>query len=180
MDIFDYLEEMQVELFQKSFEEIEAKYYQLCSTIAGDNVAERIRNINLDILQTKLKSSLPKALYIANEQSVEAIYFEYDMDNEWESTFFVCDEYSSLSEEDDDWDSEWIAEIEGPINREFAQIYQENGFDETEKAKAKAVTLFLVIRTVTALGTVAQSMKVNVPPLCIGFHDQDPIMRIKE
>ncbi len=177
MDIFDYLEEMQVELFQKSFEEIEAKYYRLCSTIAGDNVAEMIRSINLDILQTKLKSSLKKALYIANEQSVEAIYFEYDMDNEWESTFFVCDEYNSLSEEDDDWASDWIAEIEGPINSEFAQIYQENGFDTTEKAKA--VTLFLVIRTVTALGAVAQSMKVNVP-LCIGFHDQDPIMRIKE
>lgn len=177
MDIFDYLEEMQVELFQKSFEEIEAKYYRLCSTIAGDNVAERIRSINLDILQIKLKSSLKKALYIANEQSVEAIYFEYDMDNEWESTFFVCDEYNSLSEEDDDWASDWIAEIEGPINSEFAQIYQENGFDTTEKSKA--VTLFLVIRTVIALGEVSQSMKVNVP-LCIGFHDQDPIMRIKE
>ncbi|MEI4529357.1 hypothetical protein [Priestia megaterium] len=177
MDIFDYLEEMQVELFQKSFEEIEAKYYLLCSTIAGDNVAARIRNISLDILQTQLKSSLQEALNIANEQSVEAIYFEYDMENDWESTFFVCDEYSSLSEDDDDWASEWIDEIEGPINKEFAQIYQENGFDTTEKAKA--VTLFLVIRTVTALGTVAQSMKVNVP-LCIGFHDQDPIMRIKE
>lgn len=177
MDIFDYLEEMQVELFQKSFEEIEDKYYRLCSTIAGDNVAERIRNVNLDILQTKLKSSLQKALYIENKQSIEAIYFEYDMDNEWESTFFICDEYSSLSEENDDWASEWIAEIEGPINREFAQIYQENGFDATEKAKA--VTLFLVIRTVTALGTVAQDVTVNVP-LCIGFHDQDPIMRIKE
>lgn len=177
MDIFDYLEEMQVELFQKSFEEIEAKYYRLCSTIAGDNIAARIRNISLDIFQTKLKSSLQEALHIVNEQSVEAIYFEYDMDNEWESTFFVCDEYGSLSEGDDDWASEWIGEIEGPINKEFAQIYQENGFDATEKAKV--VTLLLVIRTVTALGTVAESMKVNVP-LCIGFHDQDPIMRIKE
>ncbi|MCM3016667.1 hypothetical protein M3582_01095 [Priestia megaterium] len=177
MDIFDYLEEMQVELFQKSFEEIEAKYYRLCSTIAGDNIAARIRNISLDIFQTKLKSSLQEALHIANKQSVEAIYFEYDMDNEWESTFFICDEYSSLSEGDDDWASEWIGEIEGPLNKELAQIYQENGFDATEKAKV--VTLLLVIRTVTALGTVAESMKVNVP-LCIGFHDQDPIMRIKE
>jgi hypothetical protein len=177
MDIFDYLEEMQVELFQKSFEEIEAKYYRLCSTIAGDNIAARIRNISLDIFQTKLKSSLQEALHIANKQSVEAIYFEHDMDNEWESTFFICDEYSSLSEGDDDWASEWIGEIEGPLNKELAQIYQENGFDATEKAKV--VTLLLVIRTVTALGTVAESMKVNVP-LCIGFHDQDPIMRIKE
>ncbi|MCG0050770.1 hypothetical protein [Priestia aryabhattai] len=177
MDIFDYLDEIQIELFQKSFKEIEAKYYGLCSTIAGDDVATRINNINLDILQTQLKSSLQEVLHIVNEQSGEAIYFEYDMENDWESTFFVCDEYNSLSDEDDDWASDWIDEIQGPINKEFARIYQENGFDATEKVKA--VTLFLVVRTVTALGKVSQSMKVNVP-LCIGFHDQDPIMRIKE
>ncbi|MDN3233149.1 hypothetical protein [Priestia megaterium] len=177
MNIFEYLDEIQAELFQKSFEEIEAKYYEVCSTIAGIDIEKRIRNINLDIYQTQLRSSLYEALHIVNEQSIEAIYFEYDMENDWESTFFVCDEYSSLSEEDDDWASDWIEEVEGPINKEFAYIYQENGFDSTEKAKA--VTLFLVVRTVIAFGTVAQSMKVNVP-LCIGFHDQDPIMRIKE
>ena len=177
MDIFDYLEEMQVELFQKSFEEIEAKYYRLCSTIAGDNIAARIRNISLDIFQTKLKSSLQEALHIANEQSVEAIYFEYDMDNDWESTFFICDGYSSLFEEDDDWASDWIEEIEGPSNKEFAQIYQENGFDATEKARI--ITLFLIVRTLVAFAKAVKNIKVDVP-LCVGFHDQDPIMRITE
>ena len=177
MNIFDYLEELQAELFEKSYEEMEAKYYELCSTTVKGNAAERIHNISLDTFQKQVKSSLQEAVHIVNEQSAKAIYFEYDMDNDWESTFFICDGYSSLFEEDDDWASDWIEEIEGPSNKEFAQIYQENGFDATEKAKA--ITLFLIVRTLVAFGTVAKSIKLNVP-LCIGFHDQDPIMRIKE
>ncbi|MDT0145988.1 hypothetical protein Q9R38_05685 [Priestia aryabhattai] len=177
MNIFDCLDELQAELFEKSYEEIEAKYYELCSTQVEGNEAERIHNINLDTFQMKVKSSLQEAVCIVNEQSAKAIYFEYDMDNDWESTFFIYDGYSSLIEEDDDWASDWIDEMEGPNNKEFAQIYQENGFDATEKARA--ITLFLIVRTLVAFGTVAKSMKLNVP-LCIGFHDQDPIMRIKE
>ncbi|MCA1052863.1 hypothetical protein LCM14_23870 [Priestia aryabhattai] len=177
MNIFDCLDELQAELFEKSYEEMEAKYYELCSITVKGNAAERIHNISLDTFQTQIKSSLQEAVRIVNEQSAKAIYFEYDMDSGWESTFFICDGYSSLIEEDDDWASDWIDEIEGPSNKEFAQIYQENGFDATEKAKA--ITLFLIVRTLVAFGTVAKSMKLNVP-LCIGFHDQDPIMRIKE
>ncbi len=72
---------------------------------------------------------------------------------------------------------ESIEEIEGPSNKEFAQIYQENGFGATERAKA--ITLFLIGRTLVAFWIAANSIKIDVP-LCIGFHDQDPIMRIKE
>jgi len=42
-------------LFKESIEEIEAKYYELCSTVVEGNTAKRIRNINLDTFQTQLK-----------------------------------------------------------------------------------------------------------------------------
>src|SRR6478736_7269784 len=112
MNIFDCLDELQAELFEKSYEEMEAKYYKLCSTQVEGNEAERIHNINLDTFQMQVKVSLQEAVRIVNEQSAKAIYFEYDMDNDWESTFFICDGYSSLFEEDDDWASDWIEEIE--------------------------------------------------------------------
>jgi len=177
MNIFDCLDELQAALFEKSYEEMEVKYYELCSTQVEGNEVDRIYNINLDTFQTQVKSSLQEAMRIVNEQSAKAIYFEYDMDNDWESTFFICDGYSSLFEEDDDWASDWIEEIEGPSNKEFAQIYQENGFDATEKARI--ITLFLIVRTLVAFSKSVKNIKVDVP-LCIGFHDQDPIMRIKE
>jgi hypothetical protein len=177
MNIFDCLDELQAELFEKSYEEMEVKYYELCSTNVESNEAERIHNINLDTFQMKVKSSLEEAVHIANEQSAKAIYFEYDMDNDWESTFFICDGYSSLFEEDEDWASDWIEEIEGPSNKEFAQVYKENGFDTTEKARV--IALFLIVRTLIAFAKAVKNIKVDIP-LCIGFHDQDPIMRIKE
>ncbi|WP_176344223.1 hypothetical protein [Priestia aryabhattai] len=177
MNIFDCLDELQAELFEKSYEEIEARYYELCSTQVEGNEAERIHNINLDTFQMQVKSSLQEAVCIVNEQSAKAIYFEYDMDNDWESTFLICDGYSSLFEEDDDWASDWIEEIEGPSNKEFAQVYKENGFDATEKARV--ITLLLIVRTLVAFAKAVKNIKVDVP-LCIGFHDQDPIMRIKE
>ena len=55
MDIFNCLDELQVELFQGSTGEIEAKYYELCSTVVEGDTAKRIRNINLDTFQTQLK-----------------------------------------------------------------------------------------------------------------------------
>jgi hypothetical protein len=51
---------------------------------------------------------------------------------------------------------ESIEEIEGPSNKEFAQIYQENGFGATEKAKT--ITLFLVGRTLVAFWIASKSM----------------------
>lgn len=97
MNIFDCLDELQGELFEKSYEEMEAKYYELCSTNVEGNEAERIHNINLDTFQTQVKSSLQEAVHIVNAQSAKAIYFEYDMDSDWESTFlFVMDIVVSL------------------------------------------------------------------------------------
>ncbi|HWL25088.1 MAG TPA: hypothetical protein VNR38_15315 [Ureibacillus sp.] len=55
MNIFDCLDDLQVELFQKSVGEIEAKYYELCSTVAEGNTAKRIGNINLDTFRIQLK-----------------------------------------------------------------------------------------------------------------------------
>ncbi|HWO97380.1 MAG TPA: hypothetical protein VNM45_13820 [Bacillus sp. (in: firmicutes)] len=177
MEIYEYLDQIQTELLDHSWEEIEAKYYDLCSKLAGEEQAKRIRNIDLDSFQNKLNDALQVSLHTADKHSAAAIYFEYDMDNDWQSVFFICDDYTMLSEEDDDWASDWISEVEGPDLKEFARIYAENGFDGTEKAIG--TTLYLVVKTVTVFGSVVESRKNNMP-ICIGFHDQDPIMRIQE
>ncbi|MBJ7950017.1 hypothetical protein [Bacillus cereus group sp. N24] len=175
MEIYDYLDQMQAELLKHSWLEIEEKYYELCSKLVGKEQAKRIQNINLDLFQSKLKDAFSTSLHIANQNSAEAIYFEYDMDNDWNSTFFICDEYTKLSEEDDDWASDWISEVEGPDLKEFAQIYNENRFDNNEKALG--TTLYLIARTVVTFKKIIATIHI---PICIGFHDQDPIMRIQE
>jgi hypothetical protein len=177
MKIYEYLDQIQTELLDHSWQEIETKYYALCSKLAGEEQAKRIQNIDLNVFQSKLNDALYAALHTADEHSAAAIYFEYDMDNDWQSVFFICDDYTTLSEEDDDWASDWISEVEGPNLKEFAGIYAENGFDDTNKALG--TTLYLIVRTVAVFGMVVESVKNNIP-VCIGFHDQDPIMRIQE
>ena len=177
MEIYKYFDQIQTELLDHPWQEIEKKYYDLCSKSAGEEQAKRIRNIDLDSFQSKLNDALHVLLQTADKDSTAAIYFEYDMDNDWQSILFICDDYSTLSEEDDDWASDWISEVGGPDLKEFARIYAENGFNGTDKALW--TTLYLVVRTVTVFGRVVKSVKTNIP-ICIGFHDQDPIMRIQE
>ena len=60
--------------------------------------------------------------------------------------------------------------------------YSITSIEELKKIDNKIAlwtTLYLVVRTVTVFGRVVKSVKTNMP-ICIGFHDQDPIMRIQE
>lgn len=165
MDIFQYLEGMQGDVFSLSVSQIESKYYDICSTLASSEHAERIKLIPLDLYKESMRIGLKEA---------KAIYFEYDLDNEWDSQFYICDDYMFLEEDDEDWASDWTDEIEGPSLGELADIYGENGFDSDKRAVG--ITLYLIARTVCSFISACSGVQSNIP-ICIGFHDQDPIIR---
>ncbi|SCM95867.1 Uncharacterized protein BWINRASL_03115 [Bacillus mycoides] len=174
MDIFQYLEEMQEDIFSLSVEQIEVKYYDICSTLASSAHAEQIKSIPLDSYKEGMRIGLKEALEITASEETKAIYFEYDLDNEWDSQFYICDDYMFLEEEDEDWASDWTDKIEGPSLGELAAIYGENGFDSDRKSVG--ITLYLIARTVCSFISACSGIQSNLP-ICIGFHDQDPIMR---
>ncbi|PGO26251.1 hypothetical protein CN984_18235 [Bacillus cereus] len=174
MDIFQYLEEMQEDVFSLSVPQIESKYYDVCRTLASSEDAERIKLIPLDLYKESMRIGLKEALEIAESEEAKAIYFEYDLDNEWDSQFYVCDDYIPLEEEDDDWACEWTCDIEGPRSVELADLYGENDFDSDEKAVG--ITLYLIAKTVCSFISACSGVQSNIP-ICIGFHDQDPIIR---
>ncbi|MEI4623965.1 hypothetical protein [Bacillus cereus] len=130
MGIYEYLDQIQTELLDHSWQEIEVKYYDLCSKLAGEEQAKRIRNIDLDAFQNKLNDTLYTSIHTADKHSAAAIYFEYDMDNDWQSVFFICNDYTALLEEGDDWASDWINEVEVPNLNGFARIYAESGYHD--------------------------------------------------
>lgn len=175
MDIFEYLEELQEDIFSLHVSQIESKYYEICVTLSSTNDAKRIQSVSLDVYKRKLSFGLYEALIIAKEESSEAIYYEYDLDNHWGGHFFVCDDYLPLKEQDDDWACDWTNEVEGPQFLEFAEMYSKNGFDTNQKAIGN--TLYLIARTVCCFISVCNKRKSNIP-ICIGFHGQDPIMRM--
>ncbi|MGG3801484.1 hypothetical protein [Metabacillus fastidiosus] len=94
MEIYQYLDQIQTELLNHSWKEIEIKYYKLFSELAGKEQAQRIRDIDLNAFRNELNEALCTSLHIADQNSAAALYFEYDMENDWKSSFFICNDYT--------------------------------------------------------------------------------------
>ncbi|MBG9580495.1 hypothetical protein ABE42_15115, partial [Bacillus thuringiensis] len=90
MDIFQYLEEMQEDVFSLAVEQIEAKYYDICCMLASTEYAERIKVIDVESYKVSIRVGLDAAVEMATNEEAKAIYFEYDLDNEWTSQFYIC------------------------------------------------------------------------------------------
>jgi uncharacterized protein YndB with AHSA1/START domain len=179
-NIYDYLYELHLDLQDTSISEIERKYYKICSKLAGAGTANKIQQMDVSDYVHQLKLGLEQAIMNAvTEPNTKAIYFEYDMDNQWESSFFLCTDYDQPEEENEEWACEWEIDLKGPSFLPFSELYELNGFDDDDFAMGS--TMYLVARTVAAFAQAYDELSVKSHvPVCIAFHDQDPIYRILE
>lgn len=177
MDIYYYLEKIQLDIFSMTIGEMEKKYFVLCREECGEEHAAAIKEVDLKGYISKLESSLLKMLHNNNINSFKALYFEYDLDDNWDSCLYACDHYLKLVEEDEDWASEWVYEVSGPSQTLFSDLYAKYGFDSSEEAMFS--TLYLIARTICAYKAAVTKFNLSLP-ICIAFHDQDPIMRLQE
>ncbi|WP_338754360.1 hypothetical protein [Bacillus sp. FJAT-52991] len=175
--IYDYLDDIQYDIFSLDSKALEKKYFEICKHTVNKDIAKKIQQVDLNNYIASLTEKFQQTLQHSDIKNIKAIYFEYDIDNKWEGTFFLCPEYISLSEEDDDWASDWIEVIDGSSLPEFSEIYdQYGGFEEDDEA---GVTIYLIVRTILAFMASVQFFNTDIP-VCIAYHDQDPIIRIKE
>lgn len=58
VDIFQYLEEMQEDVFSLAVEQIEAKYYDICCMLASTEYAERIKVIDVESYKVSIRVGL--------------------------------------------------------------------------------------------------------------------------
>ena len=65
MDIFQYLEEMQEDVFSLAVEQIEAKYYDICCMLASTEYAERIKVIDVESYKVSIRVGLDAAVEMA-------------------------------------------------------------------------------------------------------------------
>jgi hypothetical protein len=178
VDIYEHISQMKPFIASNDWEHLEHAYRTLAAQLAGAQQAARIAALDFASYQSRLSPFVVDAVMGAEVLKARAVYFEYDLDNLWQSGFFLCGEYKSESADDEDWACDWIEDFGGPDFPEASKIYLENGFDRTTAAKGS--TLYLVARTVAAFG---RCVVHSAPPgltVCIAFHDQVPIMRIAE
>lgn len=173
MIIYNYLKHLQQDIFRLSPQEIEKKYFEVCKELTDSASVQKIFGLSMKDYEKELDLCFQKVMNDEQEE-FKAIYFEYDMDNEWSSRYYLCTEYYEIKEENEDWACEWDTYVEGPNLPLFTQIYEETGgFD------LAGTVLCLIVKTVVSFLRVVQ--KYDAPmPVCIGYHDQDPIMRMKE
>lgn len=177
--IFDHLDEMRAFADRGDWDGLETRFAQLATDLAGAKPVRRIAGVDLSTYQQQLAEGLHKAVRQTEAREVPAVYFEYDLDNGWSGTFFLCETYNALSEGDDDWACDFSEHIAGPDLPVFSELYKEaGGFDRTPLQVA--TTTLLVARTVAAFGRASADVTAEAVNICIAFHDQDPILRIRE
>lgn len=178
MDIYEHIAQMKPFIAGRDWDGLEASYRCCCEELAGEEQTRKIGTLDFPSYQAALAESFAQAVERAQVADALAMYFEYDLDNDWQSNFFLCGDYNPESAGDDDWACDWLDEVSGPKFPAASEVYSENNFDRTPLAKGS--TLYLVARTVAAYGRCLDKHPSNALAVCIAFHDQNPIMRLRE
>jgi len=161
-----------------AWSELELTFARVCEVLAGRSQTARVAALDFASYGQELSAALHGVLARPTLSSARALYFEYELDNAWRGHFYLCDAYSPEADADDAWACDWIDDANGPSFRAASQLYLENHFDDTELAKGS--TLYLVARTVAAFGRACTRLELPRIALCIAFHEQEPIVRIRD
>ncbi|MHB0936230.1 MAG: WG repeat-containing protein [Armatimonadota bacterium] len=182
LDIFNELLHMEQQIGSREWNRFEETYRASCAVAAGEEHAVRIASVDLTDYSHELSAALRKAVESGIRKKAKALYFEYDLDNDWQSAFFVCKRYLPRKREDDEWACDWSEDIPGPAQPALGSIYAEHDFGGSDFAVAS--TLYLIARTIAALGRCVDEFraKTNLQgmAICIGFHDQADVFRLLE
>jgi hypothetical protein len=163
---------------KRNFDALESIFSNQAREWSGRSLARKIGEVDLEKYQARLALGLAEAERSAEEHGAQAVYFEYDANGAWDGRFFVCGTYAPASAGDESWTDEWIEELEGPRIPEFGRFLREFGFERTDQAKG--CTLYMIARTVAALGRCVDPDSPGRAAICIGYRGQSPLLRIRE
>lgn len=159
---------------------LELHYAKMASRMSGPEQARAVGEPSLDRYEEALKEIFSSAIRRVVEIGGTALYFEYDIDNDWQSWFFLYDKYVPESVGDDEWAVSWRVDIEGPAFPVFTELYEAYGGFDVENDAEIGVTLYLVARTTAAFGRVCDGLSLPNIAACVGYHDQEDLTRIRE
>ena len=175
--IDDQLEEMRPYIARGDWDGLENSARKRAENVAGKEIAAKIAAVDLSSYAEQLEETMKDIFENAEEEEAGAVYFEYDMERQWSSTFFVCPDYVPEEEEDDDWAREADEEVDGPECAELAEFFDPD-FDSS--TKERGVNGYLIARTIATFGRCVEIMPDSEFAVCIGYHDQDRVTRIRE
>jgi hypothetical protein len=137
---------------------------------------DKIYAVNLKNYQKKIDEKLKEAISSIGP-ATKAICLYYSIDNSWESTLYICDDYS---DENINWVGKSRKWIDAGLLRKFSAIYKK----DAESAffcdnLSSGILILLMFRTTKAFAEIAGSYKNCGVKLCITCTESDVVKIIQ-
>ena len=180
MDYYNYFLDLEKFIIDGDLKGAEDFAVKTCKSLGlSDKMLKMINNVNLGNYEKSIEKAIPEAIEVAKEFDAKAIYFDYDIDNDWDSYLFICSDYNSVEDDNEGWSTKWVASINTVSLYEYADIFlkeaKQNFFESNEDT---AILLMLIAKTNILFARAALKYKDCGFKICIGYHDQDIATRI--
>ena len=176
--LYKTIENVQVHIKNNTLDSYCDKLFgECCIDSKHSEIANRIKNADWETFRRNCVALLLKTWSALDESTTKAVYYEYDLDNEWCGDFFFCKKYNPIEARDDDWACEYADCCSAPAIPVIPELCLD--------FEASREELLLVCYGVAMIGKqmlliASELLKENpkFPRLCFAFHDQDPITRV--
>jgi len=173
VDVYEFAAANQGLLDGGNWDAYELSSRSAAESLAGQRLIDKIAHIDLGPYTIGLEDLLHTAMSEAGELAPTAMYFEYDLDNDWESGVFYCRSFEPPVIPFVEWPADFKTYTEGPTLPEFARLFARYGW--SKDGRSRGVVLLTVARTTAAFGRALTRTRPGSCPWGIGFHDQSPI-----
>lgn len=137
----------------------------------SQELIDKIMAVNLKRYEKKIESKMNECIARANTENAQALCLYYSVDNGWDSTIYICKDYTKANNH---WISESKSWIEIGKARGFSGIYKNDAgeafFADTISA---GICTLLMLRTTIAFYHVAQKFSNCGLKLCITATESD-------
>lgn len=152
----------------------EATNYALNSALRLEvpkELIDKIMAVSLKGYEKKIVSKMSECIERAHAENAEALCLYYNLDNGWDSTMYICKDYTK---ENNDWVSNSKSWVEVGKARGFSGIYKNDaeGAFFADKLSSGICTL-LMLRTTIAFHNVAKRFSDCGLKLCITATESD-------
>jgi hypothetical protein len=178
VEVWAEVESLQPLLRARRWAALEATAQRECAALAGWACAQVIADVDTRDYEAEL-GRCARQLAADCPADAQAVAFEFDPENRWESTFFLCSDPHPPLRLEGEWACDWLHHVSGPDFEPFAELYEElGGFGRS--ARAVGATFYLITRTVAAAGRAMVQVDFGARALCVVYHDGQDVLRVHE
>lgn len=178
MDIEQNLLHMQSLMTPEGWRDIEPAYLRTLRACDATFAAEASA-VRLGRYSEELGAMLAAGVCMTEDSETRALYFEFDLDNGWDGSLFLCTDYQDESAGDDSWAGEWTEYVVGPGCEALSALYTRTDGVLARSPEDVARVSYLLARTLAAFTSAVVESNVTTLPVCIAYHDQAGVLRVR-